>query len=111
LSDLLVVVTRWFGGVKLGTGGLVRAYGGVAKAALDTVARRTIIRRDTLELRFDYPLMTRVLRLASDCEAVEQNRICDTHVRLSLAVARSRVSRLEEQLIELMQGQGEIRRA
>jgi hypothetical protein len=55
--------------------------------------------------------MTRVLRLASDCEAVEQNRICDTHVRLSLAVARSRVSRLEEQLIELMQGQGEIRRA
>ena len=110
LSDLLVVVTRWFGGVKLGTGGLVRAYGGVAKAALDAAARRTIIRRDTLEPRFDYPLMTRVLRLASECEAVEQNRICDTHVSLSLAVARSRVSRLEEQLTELMQGQGEIRR-
>jgi uncharacterized YigZ family protein len=37
LSDVVAVVTRWFGGVLLGAGGLVRAYGDAVRAALDTV--------------------------------------------------------------------------
>lgn len=37
LEDIVAVVVRWFGGVKLGTGGLVRAYGDAVRAALDTV--------------------------------------------------------------------------
>lgn len=39
LTDVAVLVTRWFGGVKLGTGGLVRAYGGIAAEALDAAGR------------------------------------------------------------------------
>jgi uncharacterized YigZ family protein len=39
LTDVAVLVVRWFGGVKLGTGGLVRAYGGIAAEALDAAGR------------------------------------------------------------------------
>lgn len=39
LTDVTVLVVRWFGGVKLGTGGLVRAYGGIAAEALDAAGR------------------------------------------------------------------------
>ena len=54
LADVVVVVTRYFGGVKLGTGGLVRAYGRAAAEVLDSaeiITRRTTRR---LSLRFSY---------------------------------------------------------
>ncbi len=40
---VMVVVTRWFGGIKLGAGGLVRAYGGTAAEALRTAPRRELV--------------------------------------------------------------------
>lgn len=45
LSDVVAVVTRWFGGVLLGTGGLVRAYGDAVRAGVDSVGtvRRTLL--------------------------------------------------------------------
>jgi putative IMPACT (imprinted ancient) family translation regulator len=58
--DAVVVVTRWFGGTKLGTGGLVRAYGGAAGAALSMAAAEGwIVERPvvaTIELVHDYDL-------------------------------------------------------
>ncbi len=54
LVDVVVIVSRIFGGTRLGTGGLVRAYGGAAAEALDlaTIVERTVV--ETLIIRFDY---------------------------------------------------------
>ncbi|MBJ7573710.1 YigZ family protein [Luteimonas sp. MC1828] len=49
LDGVAVVVTRWYGGIKLGAGGLVRAYGGAAAECLRTAPRRDVI--DMVELR------------------------------------------------------------
>ena len=43
LDQVVVVVTRWFGGIKLGAGGLVRAYGGCAAECLRTAPRRELV--------------------------------------------------------------------
>jgi uncharacterized YigZ family protein len=54
LHDVVVAVARYFGGVKLGTGGLTRAYGGVAAAAIAAAPRRTVLLGQRLRLDFDY---------------------------------------------------------
>lgn len=48
---VVVVVTRWYGGIKLGAGGLVRAYGGAAAECLRTAPRVEIVARVVLEVR------------------------------------------------------------
>lgn len=51
LDQIAVVVSRWFGGIKLGAGGLVRAYGGTAAECLRLAPRRPLLQLRTLTLR------------------------------------------------------------
>ena len=53
LDGVVVVVTRWYGGIKLGAGGLVRAYGGTAAECLRTANRREVV--DMAEVDVDCP--------------------------------------------------------
>jgi uncharacterized YigZ family protein len=53
IGEIAAVVTRWYGGTKLGTGGLVKAYGGAVQAALATLP--TVERVDTVDVAFDVP--------------------------------------------------------
>lgn len=65
LGDVVAVVSRWFGGTKLGTGGLVRAFGDSLRAALDELPRAERVERKTLRVTFGYPLVDRVKLLAA----------------------------------------------
>ncbi|EWS99676.1 hypothetical protein N865_21545 [Intrasporangium oryzae NRRL B-24470] len=65
LSDVVAVVTRWFGGTLLGTGGLIRAYGDAVQAALDaaTTVRREERRLWSVEVRHEHgPRVENALR-------------------------------------------------
>ncbi len=66
LSDILVVVTRYFGGTKLGVGGLVRAYSDSAEAALQIVNRKTINRTRVFTVRCDYQDVSLVKKLIEE---------------------------------------------
>lgn len=73
LTDVLAVVTRHFGGVKLGAGGLVRAYGAAVAAALDAVGTVELARWQRLTVRVDYGLagsLEGLLRLREDVRLV-----------------------------------------
>ncbi|MCC6595596.1 MAG: YigZ family protein [Rhodanobacteraceae bacterium] len=56
LDQVVVLVTRWFGGIKLGVGGLQRAYGGCAAQCLRAAPRRMLIAQVTLRVNCDFAL-------------------------------------------------------
>ncbi len=64
LTNVLVVVTRWFGGTKLGTGGLIRAYGTCAVETLRLVERKVVIPTIDLTVLCPYDLIGWIERLA-----------------------------------------------
>ena len=75
LSDLLVVVVRYFGGTKLGVGGLINAYRSAASDALDHAKIIECRVYDSLKLEFEYKQMNAVMKIIKDLqlEFSEQN--------------------------------------
>lgn len=69
IGDIVTVVTRYYGGVKLGKGGLVRAYGGGVKAAVETCPTEELVATTELELTATYADAESIRRLLSEYEA------------------------------------------
>lgn len=72
LDRVGVVVTRFFGGTKLGAGGLARAYAGAAARALDAAGVRRVEDRERWRVRLPYAAVDAVLRQAAEDAAVER---------------------------------------
>jgi len=75
LTNVLLVVVRYFGGTRLGVPGLIRAYKTAAKEALSAAGIVTMTVYDVYELHFEYPLLNEVMRLMKDekLEVLEQD--------------------------------------
>ena len=66
LTNLIVVVTRYFGGIKLGTGGLVRAYTSSAKLGLEAAGVCSVREMSELTVKIDYPYLAKIQNMASE---------------------------------------------
>ncbi len=99
LTDVLVVVTRYFGGTKLGAGGLTRAYHGAAESALDAADRVVSYVMDTIEVTFPHSYTGNVMHIVSREGAKIADTRYDEDVHLKLEIRRSGVGRLREALM------------
>jgi uncharacterized YigZ family protein len=108
LTNTLVVVTRYYGGTKLGTGGLVRAYSDTAKDVLAASGSETHYIMAGYRMKLPFPLynnwMTKMQSLGVQVEESEYSDI----VRLQVRIRRSRKHLLEDSFRELTSGKGEL---
>src|SRR5690606_31775566 len=86
VTNLLIVVVRYFGGTKLGVGGLIQAYKTAAQLALESagIVERTIDK--IFEIKFDYPEMNVVMRLIKEhnLNIIAQELALDCKIFLSV---------------------------
>ena len=98
LTDILVVVVRYFGGIKLGTSGLIQAY---KAAAAEAIAVAEVIEKtvdDEVEIAFEYPFMNDVMRIVKEEEPQLVSQSYDMDCLMRLRIRRSLMPRLRERL-------------
>jgi len=92
LWDTGVVVSRYFGGTKLGVSGLIQAYRGAAEAALAESSLEDAYLEELLELRFPYELMAVAMKLLKEAPATIDDEQMGEDAGYQLRVRRSQVS-------------------
>ena len=104
LCDVACVVTRYFGGIMLGAGGLVRAYTRGAKDAVDTAKIKVMAEAAKAEITVDYSLYGRLPQIFADFDArTESEDFADT-VKVTVFVRWELAEKLKEKLIDSCNG-------
>ncbi|MBO4485513.1 MAG: YigZ family protein [Prevotella sp.] len=101
LTDILIVVIRYYGGVNLGTSGLIVAY---REAAADAIAHAQIETRQVEEIidySFSYPMMNDVMRIVKEMSPRIVSQTFDTTCSISLAIRKSEAPQLRARLEKL----------
>ena len=101
LTDILIVVVRYYGGVNLGTSGLIVAY---REAAADAIAHSEIETRQVEEIityNFPYPMMNDVMRIVKDMQPRIVSQTYDNTCEIRLSIRKSEADQLRNRLQKL----------
>ncbi|WP_417080539.1 YigZ family protein [Mobilibacterium timonense] len=108
LTDMVVVVTRYFGGVKLGTGGLVRAYSSVAEKAIENAGVCTVNSVVKLKCRIDYSFLEKIKSMEKDVSFSTGSIEYTDKVTIELIGDAENAGDLRKMLADVTSGRGEI---
>ncbi|MBR4925627.1 MAG: YigZ family protein [Prevotella sp.] len=101
LSETLIVVVRYYGGVNLGTGGLIVAY---REAAADAIANSEITEKlveERIDFQFPYVMMNQVMRVVKEMQPRILSQSYDNTCMLSLSIRKSLAEQLRSRLSKL----------
>jgi uncharacterized YigZ family protein len=101
LTDVLVVVVRYFGGVKLGVGGLAAAYKAAAHEAL---SRAEIVEKtvdEAFEISFEYPFLNSMMRIVKEENPEVLSQVFDMDCRMQLRIRKSKAAALKQRLLQV----------
>ena len=101
MTDILVVVVRYYGGVNLGTGGLIVAYRTAAQEAIAKAEKVTKMVEETVTYDFPYVMMNSVMRVVKELGPRIVSQQFDNTCTITLAIRKSEIERLKARLAQL----------
>ena len=101
LTNVLVVVVRYFGGIKLGVGGLIHAYRTTAQMTLEscTIITKTVTER--FELKFNYDNLNGVMRILKKVPVTIISQEINLTCKMQLTVSKNKIARLKNEFVNL----------
>ncbi len=110
ITDAVIVVTRYFGGTLLGTGGLVHAYSAAAKAAVEDAGLITLVPYEEYRLTVSYPLYQRIPLLFKEYPVIVDSTEFEANVVIHMAIKAGYFDNLATSLCEASGGKIVIER-
>jgi uncharacterized YigZ family protein len=110
IGEVVAVVTRYYGGVKLGKGGLQRAYSGGLRLALESMPRAERVERVPVVVHIEYAALDAVRRAAVDLDVEVRGERYSDDVSLDLGVPAPDLDRFAAVLADLTAGRAKLRR-
>lgn len=101
LTDILIVVIRYYGGVNLGTGGLIVAYRTAAADAIENCVQETRLVEEKITYTFTYPMMNDVMKVVKDMQPRIINQVFDNTCSITLSIRKSMAGQLQARLDKL----------
>lgn len=101
LTNILIIVVRYFGGIKLGTSGLIVAY---RQAAIEALENAQIIEKtvdDDITFTFEFPMMNAVMKVVKDMNPQIISQGYDTDCTMTLRIRRGLMPQLRERLMKV----------
>ncbi len=108
VGEIAAVVTRYYGGVKLGKGGLQRAYSGGVQRALESMPRAERVRRVAVWVAVEYGARDPVERTAAELDALLLVEEYGAEVRLKVGVPEGRLEEFRRAVAEVTSGRGRV---
>jgi uncharacterized YigZ family protein len=108
VGEIVAVCTRYYGGVKLGTGGLGRAYAGGAKLVLESLPRGERVDRITVDVTVGYAEVDALQRLTAELDVVVEDEEYGAAVRYRCAVPDEDLERFKTAVADLTRGDGTV---
>ena len=102
LTDILIVVVRYYGGVNLGTSGLIVAYREAAADALAHATSETRQEEEVVTYSFSYPQMNDVMRIVKDMNPRILSQTYDNVCQIELSIRKSEAEQLRNRLSKLL---------
>lgn len=109
VGEIVAVCTRYYGGVKLGTGGLSRAYSGGVKLALESLPTEERVDRITVEVTVGYAEVDALQRLVAELDVVVEDEAYGAEVRYRCAVPDSGMDAFRRAVGDITRGEGTVR--
>ncbi len=110
LYNVCVVVVRWFGGTKLGTGGLVRAYSAAADAVLKQAKTRRCFFVTPVTVRFPHPVTNAVMHTIARFGAKVRSNEYDNDVTLTVLLKPDQIEPFSTTIVEATRGEATIQK-
>ncbi|WP_422860173.1 IMPACT family protein [Flagellimonas sp. S174] len=101
ITNVLVAVVRFFGGVKLGVGGLIQAYRETARLTLDASEIIQSVQHSKITLHFEYPNMNKVMRVLRQHKVTILSQKMELNCRMVISVQKSKAQETGELFQEI----------